>query len=206
MEHPGTILYEQFMRPRDITQNGLARGLCVPTQRVHQIVKGCRSITSDTAMRLAHYFGNSAYFWLELQNRFDLEQAEETGLAAEISEQVRRLPEGQMRRSGGRQRSIEESLLRIHELVAQKLQRSPQAVIGKARKNMKNWGWDRESRPAPYMIAWQQLLDKPVDQITRIITSPGEKGTLLRSSSPFDGVLTKTEQERILKHSKKQHS
>ncbi|MBW2690716.1 MAG: HigA family addiction module antidote protein [Deltaproteobacteria bacterium] len=206
MQHPGKILLEQFMQPREISQNKLARGLSVPTQRVHEIVNGRRSITPDTAMRLSHFFGNSAYFWLELQNRFDLEQAEETGLAAEIGQQVRRLPETLLRRHGGRQRQIEDMSLQVHKLVADKLQKNPQAVLDKARKNIRKWGWDKENRPAPYMIAWQQLLDKPVDRIITIITSPGEKGTLLRSSSPFEGVLVKAEKDKLLKFGKEQHS
>jgi addiction module HigA family antidote len=206
MQHPGKILIEQFMQPRDISQNGLARGLNVPPQRINEIVNCRRSITPDTAMRLSLYFGNSPYFWLELQNRFDLEQAEETGLAAEIGQQVRRLSDNLLQRHGGRQRKIEDLSLNVHQLVAQKLQKNPQAVLDRAWKNIRKWGWDKESSPSPYMIAWQHLLDKPVDRIVKIITSPGEKGTLLRSSSPFEGVLTAVEKQRMISLSKEQRS
>ncbi len=206
MQHPGEKLLEQFMQPRGISQNGLARDLRVPPQRINEIVNGRRSITTDTAMRLGYYFGNSPYFWLELQNRFDLERAEETGLATEISQEVLRLPETRLQRHGGRQRQISDASLQTHQLIARKLKKHPQSVLDKARRNIHKWGWDTEQHPAPYMTAWRQLLDKPVDQIIKIITSPGEKGTLLRSTSPFDGVLTKLETQRALKLNKEQHS
>lgn len=205
MQHPGIKLLEQFMQPRNISQNGLARDLRVPPQRINEIVNGRRSITIDTAMRLGYYFGNSPYFWLELQNRFDLEYAEESGLAAQIDQEVLRLPETRLQRHGRRQRQISNDSLQIHQLIAHKLERYPQSVLDKARQNIHRWGWDVEQRPAPYMTAWRQLLDKPVEQIVKIIVSPGEKGTLLRSTSPFDGVLTKLEKQRALKRSKEQH-
>lgn len=200
MQCPGKILLDQFMSPRGISQNGLARDLHVPPQRINDIVKARRGITPDTAMRLGYYFGNSPAFWLELQNRYDLELAEETGLASEIYQDIRRPSETLRRRHGGRQRQIEEVSLQVHQLIASKLLKNPQPVLDKARSNIQNWGWSKEPRPTPYMIAWQQLLNKPVDQIVKIITSPGEKGTLLRSSSPFEGILTESATQRILKH------
>lgn len=196
MEHPGEILINQFMKPKGISQNSLARDLHVPPQRINEIVHGRRSISPDTAMRLGCYFNNSPFFWLELQNRFDLEQAEESGLAAEICQQVRISPSRTIAK-GGRQRIIEDTSLKVHQLIARKLQKSPKPVLSKAKRNINKWGWDKNPRPTPYMIAWQQLIDKPVEQIIKIITSPGEKGTLLRSSSPFEGVLTEDEKQRL---------
>lgn len=89
MKKPGTILYENFMEPRQITQNGLARSLGVPPQRVNEIIKGNRSITIDTALRLGRFFGNSAFFWMDLQTQYDLAQAEESGQVDIINCQVR---------------------------------------------------------------------------------------------------------------------
>ncbi len=206
MQHPGEKLLSQFMQPRGISQNRLARDLRVPPQRINEIVNGRRAITTDTAMRLSYYFGNSPYFWLELQNRFEIERAEETGLAAEIGQEVFRLAETRLQGYGGRQRQIADVSLQVHQLVARKLKKNPQSVLDKARKNIHKWGWDIDQRPAPYMIAWHQLLDQPVDKIVKIITSPGEKGTLLRSTSPFDGVLTKLENQQVLDHNKGQNS
>ena len=73
--HPGEILLEEFMEPMGISQNRLARDLGVPPNRIHAIVKGKRSITADTALRLARYFGTSPEFWLGLQMEYDLEEA-----------------------------------------------------------------------------------------------------------------------------------
>ncbi len=128
------------------------------------------------------------------------------GNARFMRRHITQLTSGPAVRGGGRQRSIEGGSLQVHKLVAKKLQKNPQTVLDKARRNIKKWGWDSESRPSPYMIAWKQLLDKPIDQIIKIITSPGEKGTLLRSSSPFEGVLTKAERERTIKHGKEHQS
>jgi len=72
---PGQILLEEFMTPLHLSQNRLARELDVPPVRIHGIVHGKRSITPDTALRLARYFGVSAEFWLNLQARYDLKAA-----------------------------------------------------------------------------------------------------------------------------------
>jgi addiction module HigA family antidote len=73
--HPGEILLEDFMKPLGITQYRLAKEIGVPAIRISQIVRGERSITADTALRLARYFGTSASVWLRLQVRYDLEIA-----------------------------------------------------------------------------------------------------------------------------------
>lgn len=69
---PGEMLLEEFMLPLSISQNQLASDLRVPPGRINQIINGKRSITSDTALRLAKYFGNSPEFWMNLQQMHDL--------------------------------------------------------------------------------------------------------------------------------------
>lgn len=71
--HPGEILSEEFLEPMKITQYRLAKDTHVPARRINEIVHGHRSISADTALRLARYFGTSPDFWLNLQSRFDLE-------------------------------------------------------------------------------------------------------------------------------------
>ena len=71
--HPGEILQEEFMFPLGISQNKLGNDLGVSPRRINEIVQGKRSITADTALRLAHYFKMSAEFWLGLQMDYDLE-------------------------------------------------------------------------------------------------------------------------------------
>jgi len=71
--HPGEVLLEEFLKPMAISQNALARALEVPPRRVNEIVLGKRSITADTALRLATFFGTSEGFWLGLQADCDLE-------------------------------------------------------------------------------------------------------------------------------------
>lgn len=70
---PGEILLEEFLIPLGISQYRLSRDLAIPQTRVSGIVKGNRRITTDTAVRLSAYFGNSAKFWLGLQNDYDIE-------------------------------------------------------------------------------------------------------------------------------------
>ncbi len=83
--HPGEVLLEDFMKPLQLTQYRLAQDIGVPPLRINQIVRGERSITVDTAMRLARYFGTSAGVWLRLQVRYDLEVAEKN-----IGERIKR--------------------------------------------------------------------------------------------------------------------
>jgi addiction module HigA family antidote len=73
--HPGEILREEFMQPRDLSQNALARALHVPPRRINEIVLEKRGITADTALRLARYFGTSAEMWTGLQADYDLRRA-----------------------------------------------------------------------------------------------------------------------------------
>ena len=73
--HPGEILMEEFMRPLEISQNQLGKDLAVSPRRINEIVHARRSVTADTALRLARYFRNSASFWLGLQMDYDLDVA-----------------------------------------------------------------------------------------------------------------------------------
>lgn len=71
--HPGEILMEEFLEPLGISQYRLAKDISVPPRRINEIVHGKRSITADTALRLARFFGTTERFWLNLQIRHDLE-------------------------------------------------------------------------------------------------------------------------------------
>ena len=75
--HPGEILFEEFLKPMGISQYRLAKDISVPPRRINEIVHGKRSISADTALRLGRYFEISPQFWLNLQNRFDLELTED---------------------------------------------------------------------------------------------------------------------------------
>jgi addiction module HigA family antidote len=73
--HPGEVLSEEFLKPLDMSVNALALALRVPGTRMGAIVKGERSVTADTALRLARFFGTSAEFWINLQAMHDLTKA-----------------------------------------------------------------------------------------------------------------------------------
>jgi addiction module HigA family antidote len=72
--HPGEILFQEFLIPFNISAYKLAKDIEIPQTRVSQIIKGNRRITADTALRLSKYFGNSAKFWLGLQDDYDIEE------------------------------------------------------------------------------------------------------------------------------------
>lgn len=76
--HPGEILQEEFLIPLEISAYRLSKDLKIPQTRISEITKGNRRITADTALRLSQYFGNSAKFWLGLQDDFDIEEGKET--------------------------------------------------------------------------------------------------------------------------------
>ncbi len=89
--HPGEVLREEFMVPLELSANRLAQALVVPANRVTSIAKGARSVSADTAMRLATYFDTTPLFWMNLQRDYDLEIAEaEKGPA--IRRQVAKRP------------------------------------------------------------------------------------------------------------------
>ena len=75
---PGEILLEEFMKPLGISRNRLSRDLDIPVSRVSEIVRGGRTITADTALRLGSYFGTSAEMWMNLQSGYDLRVARAT--------------------------------------------------------------------------------------------------------------------------------
>jgi addiction module HigA family antidote len=70
--HPGEILRAEFMEPLELSSYRLAKELHVSAPRINDLVREKRSITADTAMRLSAYFGSSAQFWLNLQNKHDM--------------------------------------------------------------------------------------------------------------------------------------
>jgi len=72
--HPGEVLKEEFLIPLNISAYRLSKDIGIPQTRISEILKGNRRITADTALRLSHYFGNSAKFWLGLQDDFDIEE------------------------------------------------------------------------------------------------------------------------------------
>ena len=80
--HPGEVLTEEFLKPLGMSVNALAIALRVPATRIGAIVKGERSVTADTALRLARFFGTSPEFWIGLQAMHDLTKARMEGGAA----------------------------------------------------------------------------------------------------------------------------
>ena len=88
--HPGEVLVEEFLKPLGISQVELAERIRVPFQRVNTIVNGRRGVTPDTALRFARFFGTSPDFWLNLQQAWDLYDAQHSPEAKTI-EQVRPL-------------------------------------------------------------------------------------------------------------------
>ena len=88
--HPGEILLEEFLNPMEITQYRLAKDITVPARRINEIVHGKRSVSANTALRLAKYFGMSAEFWLNLQARYDL-AIETDNLGSKLDKEVHAL-------------------------------------------------------------------------------------------------------------------
>src|SRR5213596_2411963 len=88
--HPGEVLQEEFLIPFGISQYRLAKDTSVPPRRINEIVRGQRSISADTALRLARYFGTSERFWLNLQAHYDLER-EKDRLGDRLEHDVRAL-------------------------------------------------------------------------------------------------------------------
>ena len=85
--HPGEVLLEEFLQPLGLSQYRLAKGISVPPRRINEIVKGKRSITADTALRLGRFFGTTEAFWLNLQGHYDLE-VEKDRLGPALEQQV----------------------------------------------------------------------------------------------------------------------
>ncbi len=88
--HPGEVLFEEFLKPLNISQNQLGRCLGVSPRRINEIIHGKRSVTANTALRLARYFGNSPQFWLGLQMDYDLD-VETDRLSDSLKREVKKL-------------------------------------------------------------------------------------------------------------------
>ena len=73
--HPGEVLLKEFLEPMGISQNRIARDIGVPPRRINEIVQSKRTLTADTAVRLAKYFNVSESFWMGLQSDYDVEEA-----------------------------------------------------------------------------------------------------------------------------------
>lgn len=86
--HPGEVLHEEFLKPLGLSQHRLALEIGVDTRRINEIVLKKRSITANTALRLARYFNTSAEFWLGLQAQYDLD-VEEEKLGQKLKKEVR---------------------------------------------------------------------------------------------------------------------
>ncbi len=89
--HPGEILQEEFLSPLSISAYRLAKDTFIPQTRISEILKGRRRITADTALRLSRYFGNSAKFWLGIQDDYDLEEGFE--LKGKELKNIKRIPD-----------------------------------------------------------------------------------------------------------------
>jgi addiction module HigA family antidote len=76
--HPGEVLMEEFLKPMGLSQSRLALDIGVHPRRINEIVLEKRSVTADTALRLARYFSTSPQFWLGLQDNYDLDVAADT--------------------------------------------------------------------------------------------------------------------------------
>ncbi len=86
--HPGEVLFEEFLKPMNLSQNRLGIDLGVPPRRINEIVQGKRRVSADTALRLGRYFGMSPQFWLGLQMDYDLD-VEEDRLGKQLEREVR---------------------------------------------------------------------------------------------------------------------
>ena len=75
--HPGEVLQEEFLIPLGLSAYKLSKDIGIPQTRISEILKGNRRVTADTAVRLSRYFGNSAKFWLGIQDDFDIEEEEQ---------------------------------------------------------------------------------------------------------------------------------
>jgi addiction module HigA family antidote len=93
--HPGEILLEEFMKPLGLNSNQLAHFLDVPAPRINDIILGKRGISADTALRLAHYFGTTTKFWMNLQDSYEIRK-----ISQNTKENIGRLAVGRARGHG----------------------------------------------------------------------------------------------------------
>ena len=87
---PGEILAEEWLAPMGLSHHALAKAIGVPPRRIHEIVKGPRAITADTAVRLAAFFGTDAQSWMNLQAHYDTELATKARIGVEVLAEIRR--------------------------------------------------------------------------------------------------------------------
>ncbi len=78
VEHPGIILWEEYLEPLSINKSQFAHDIYISSQDAHEILHGLRAITPDIALRLSHYLGTTAEFWLNWQSLYDLQQTAKT--------------------------------------------------------------------------------------------------------------------------------
>ncbi len=90
LRHPGRILLEEFLAPTGVSVWRLANEIGVPRRRLYDFVESQRSISPDLAHRLAHYFGISEWYWLDLQARYDRDAVKERSLPVEMKQVLRR--------------------------------------------------------------------------------------------------------------------
>lgn len=86
--HPGEVLHEEYLKPLGISQSKLALAMRVSPQRINEIINGKRSITAETAIRLAKAIGTTPEFWLSLQDGYDL-QITESNIGSQIENEVK---------------------------------------------------------------------------------------------------------------------
>ena len=92
--HPGEILLEEFLKPMNISAYRLSKDTEIPQTRISQIIKGKRSITADTALRLSSYFGISPKFWLGLQDDYDIEEHKLNNI--ELFERIKKIRQSEL--------------------------------------------------------------------------------------------------------------
>jgi addiction module HigA family antidote len=92
--HPGEVLLEEYLKPMDLSANALAQALGVPANRISAIVSGERGVTADTALRLARALNTTPQFWMNLQQTYELREAERSKETIAALKEVRRLVHG----------------------------------------------------------------------------------------------------------------
>ena len=92
--HPGRVILEEFLAPRGLSVWHLAKDIGVPARRIYEIVQGQRSINADIAHRLAHYFGMSERYWLDLQAKYELAMNSQTRAKSQRREPLRQAGSG----------------------------------------------------------------------------------------------------------------
>jgi addiction module HigA family antidote len=87
--HPGEIIRTEFLDPYGLSVKAAAEAMHMPRSRLNDIVRGARGVTADTALRLARFFGAAPQFWLNLQSRYDLAEAEAQARTARVARSLK---------------------------------------------------------------------------------------------------------------------